>query len=81
MFLKLGITIGIFYGFYHLGWKGILGFVLGMAVMCVVLFTKNPIAMLFIRIFSGNLSLYKILKGEIDEQKEKEDEYIEIKRE
>ena len=50
--------------------------------MCIVLFTKNPIAMLFIRIFSGNLSLYKILKGEMDDnEKEKEDEYIEVKLE
>ena len=48
--------------------------------MCVVLFTKNPIAALFIQLFSGRLSLHKMLKGEIDEQKEKEDEYIEVGR-
>lgn len=76
--LTILIAIGIFRGLRWMGLKGLFGMIIGMITMFLLLINKRTsfIMKFLIKALRGEEDLIEYLKN----KKEKEDEYIEIKR-
>jgi len=46
--LFLASTFGVFYGFYWMGLKGIIGMIIGLSVMAYLILSKNILMLWFI---------------------------------
>jgi len=68
--------------FRYIGLKGLLGFIIGSAVVSVMLMSKNPMALFVIKAMRGEFNILTYLRDEGNEKHEEDEskDWIEVNK-
>jgi len=70
--VSVGLIFGIIGLFYWMGFKGVIGFLLGILIMSMVILTKNPVFMWLVEKMQADAYMQEINKdGSEEESNEK----------
>lgn len=70
--LAIGIVFGVIGLFYLIGFKGIIGFLLGITIMSMVILSKNPVFMWLVEKAQADAYMQEITK-DVGEEKNKQE--------